>query len=265
MLAATLADAGLDAHPEAIEGFRGFTSLYGAAPDVDWDAQLAARHGPPVIETDGLAPKRHPCCGSAHRILDALLALRAEHGFETGDVVRVDAEVGYGNARNLCYSSPRNEMEARFSLNYCVAVALRSGRLTLADFTAGAVQDAEVRALMPRVFMHATPAGAEDAAPGGRLPHRVRVTLADGRVLEAESLWPRGTVHAPFSDAERGEKFDDCVRGFLSAEDVLALRDALARLPALDSVRVLTRTLRFEAGGDSGERFARREAAAAAQ
>jgi len=91
VLAATLAAAGLDASAEAIEGARGFTALYAGRPEADWQALLDEVRAAPAIERHGLAPKIHPCCGSAHRVLDAVIALRGQHGFDAADVVRVDA------------------------------------------------------------------------------------------------------------------------------------------------------------------------------
>jgi 2-methylcitrate dehydratase PrpD len=217
----------------------------------------------PAIERHGLAPKIHPCCGSAHRILDGVIELRRRHRFPTADVERVDALVGHGNARNLCYPNPRDEMQARFSLQYCVAVALLEGRLTLGDFTPDAVHRPQVRALLGRVHMAATPAGAEDREPSGRLPHQVRISLVDGRVLETSLLWPRGTPTHPLTDAEREAKLTDCCEGFLLPADLDRARDVLARIERVASVRELTDRLRFAAGSDRGERFAARHASAA--
>ena len=261
VLAATLAAQGLGARDDAIEGARGFSALYAGASDADWADLLSQVQAVPAIESHGLAPKLYPCCGSAHRVLDGVIALKEEHGFEAGDVERVDALVGYGNRRNLCYTDPRDEMEARFSLNYCVAVALLAGRLSLSDFTREAVGRDRVRALLPRVHMAATPEGAEGKDPSARLPHEIRITLTGGRVLETSVLWPRGTLARPFSDAERDTKFTDCCDGFLAAADLAACREALARAEQLDCVRELTQHLHFRAGGDSGERFVARYAA----
>lgn len=263
VLAATLAAGGLDARPDAIEGYRGFHALFAGAPDTDWAALEAGLGGEPAIVTHGLAPKLYPCCGSAHRVLDGVLDLRAAHGIEAASVRRVDTLVGYGNLRNLCYADPTQEMEARFSMNYCVAVALLYGRVTLSDFTRAAVHRAPVRALFDRVHMRAMPADAEGSDPLARKPHEVQITLDDGRVLERSVLWARGTINNPFGEAERAQKWQDCCEGFLDAADLDDARAAAAGIDRLASVRELTRHLRFQAGADAGERFAARYASAA--
>jgi 2-methylcitrate dehydratase PrpD len=65
-------------------------------------------------------------------------------------------------------------MEARFSMHYCVAVAVLKGALRLADFRSEAIADASVRAWMPRVSMQLSESGSElSRADNGREPAQV--------------------------------------------------------------------------------------------
>jgi len=263
VLAAHLAANGVEARDVALEGELGFLELYGGDGAMGWDHILPTLGDPLAIEQFGLAPKLYPCCGSAHRVLDGVLALRKEHGFTAEDVRQVDTKVGFGNKRNLMYDDPQQEMEGRFSMNYCVAVALRYGRVSLSDFTPDALHRPEVRALLPRVTMEAYPAGAEGPDPVDRLPHEIVVTLKDGRKLTDTVTWARGTIQNPFDEADLAAKYRDCCEGFLSPDDFDAAQEALRNITALTSVRDLTRHLVFEAGADSGQRFALRYANAA--
>jgi len=51
------------------------------------------------------------------------------------------------------YPDPQNEMQARFSMPYCLSLALHSGRPTLSDFTPASVARPEIRRLMPLIKM----------------------------------------------------------------------------------------------------------------
>ena len=85
-------------------------------------------------------PKRHPCCGSTHYAVDIVLDLKAEHGFASGrGGGGRDPGRPRRTARNLAYPDPEDEMQARFSMQYCVALALLKDRLELSDFTPAAV------------------------------------------------------------------------------------------------------------------------------
>lgn len=245
--AARLAAAGMTGRLDILEGAQGFKELYGGPQPGGWESVVGQIGTPHVIENVGLAPKRHPCCGSTHNTLDMILDLKRAHGFTAGDVAAVETWVGLANARNLAYPAPQDEMQARFSMQYCVAVALLQERLGLADFTPAAVQRPAVRALLPLTTMHAYPAGPE-GAPERRQPHRLRVALRDGRVLEASREFEKGTLNDPFDDADRWLKFRDCCEPALGADatgrlyaqlaavdeagDVHALATALAAAPA---------------------------------
>lgn len=208
--AARLAETGMTGRLDILEGQQGFLELAGGPDAPGWGGLDLA--GPHVIETAGLMPKRHPCCGSTHNVVDAILDLKAAHGFSAAETASVETRVGIANARNLAYADPSDEMQARFSMPYCVALALLQDRLSLADFTPEAVRRPHVRALLPLTTMTAHSAEEERAA-GGRPPHRVTVRLADGRVLRAERREAKGTIADPFSDADRREKFADCCAG----------------------------------------------------
>lgn len=263
VLAAQLAANGFEARDVALEGNLGFKDLYGGPNARGWADVLPTLGKPLAVEQFGLAPKLYPCCGSAHKALDIALALRAEHGIAAEDIDRVETLVGFGNKRNLMYADPQQEMEARFSMHYCIAVAMLNGRVSLSDFTPAAVHRPEVRAFLPRVSMEAYPQNAEGPDPTARLPHKVTIVLKDGRSVSGEAVWARGTIHNPFDDADLEAKFRDCCGGFLAPDDSTAVLAMLGDFPGIRSIRDLTRRLVFEAGSDNGERFERRRSLAA--
>jgi 2-methylcitrate dehydratase PrpD len=225
--AGKLAATGMTGRPDILEAPQGFLELFGGPNPSGW-AELAL-DAPHSIESHGLMPKRHPCCGSVHNTVDAILDLRARHGFTAEDVVAVETRVGIANLRNLAYPEPQDEMQARFSMTYCVALALLQDRLSLNDFTPTAVARPHVRRLLPLTTMTAYSVDEEGAA-GGRPPHRVTIRLRDGRVLEAERREAKGTIADPFDDTDRRAKFDDCCRALLAAPARDAIYGALERL-----------------------------------
>lgn len=210
--AAQLAATKMSGRLDILECSQGFMELYGGAQAPGWGALREGRrlpNNPHSIESEGVLPKRHPCCGSTHQVVDAVLALKSQYGFTAQEVVAVETRVGIANARNLAYPEPRDEMQARFSMPYCVALALVQERLSLADFTPEAILRAELRALMPLVSMQHYSAEQEAESPT-RLPHWVAIRLRDGRLLEAERHNARGSIDDPFDDGDRWAKFSDC-------------------------------------------------------
>ena len=240
VIAAELAAAGITGIVEPLEGPWSFRDLFAGASSPGYSTGAIGR--PLAIERYGLKAKIHPCCASAHCAIDALLALRTEHGFTAACVERVEVLVNRMSFDNLMYANPRSGPEARFSMHWCVALALLEGRLALADFTPAALKRKDIRALLPRIAMrHTSPGKAHPLKDNGREPASVSVLLKDGRSLERYAQHAKGTLQAPASAAELDAKFTDCAR---NRPALRAMLDGFEKLPDL---RGLMRELRKSA------------------
>ncbi len=240
VVAAGLAAAGATGSKDALDGGWSFLTLLSGPDAQGFDAPLAKLGNPLAIEEFGLHIKPYPCCAYVNATIDGVLDLRAAHGFTAADVERVTATIPARNAEILKFPAPRDELEARFSMEYCVAAALATGALTVADFTPDAVARPEVRALLRRVEMRSH----EDAGDGSnRPPDTVAIRLADGGEVTTAVEHARGSPANPLSEAELMEKFDGCTAGLLGPSDAAATWAALSRLAALDDIGELTRYL----------------------
>ena len=233
--AALLARAGMQARSDILEGEQGFHALFAGDPRRGWKSEEIIATTDHVIETAGVMPKKHPCCGSTHLIVDGLLDLMRDHGFGADDVASVEALVGIANYRNLTYPQPVDEMQARFSMHYCVARALRQGSLSLADFTLQAVADHAADPLLSCVTMLSYSADEERLAQD-KLPHIATVKLHDGRVLTVSRNYAVGSLQEPFTDTDRYAKFMDCCG---TLENVSALYDDLLKLDQAENLQAL--------------------------
>lgn len=227
--AAFLAAAGMTGRMDILEGPQGFLELFGGHRPAGWEETIGQIGNPHTIEREGLAPKCHPCCGSTHNTVDTIYDLRRKHGIAAEEVVSVETLVGIANRRNLAYPEPEDEMQARFSMHYCVALALLHDSLSLFDFTMGAVWRIDVRRYLPLTTMRSY-SEAEEAASTVRLPHRVTVRLRDGRVLQGQRSTARGTIADPFDENTRRAKFLDCCSGRLGKAPTIRLYERLGSL-----------------------------------
>ncbi|NVO99232.1 MmgE/PrpD family protein [Photobacterium damselae subsp. damselae] len=237
ILAARFAQAGMEGSDCALEGAMGFRDLYAGNNAQGWEPLIAHIGQPLAIEEFGFSLKLYPCCGSSHKVVDNVIALKEQYAFNAQDVEKVETLVEYVNQQNLMYSAPISEMEARFSMNYCVAVALMAGQLQLSDFTQSAIERPEIRALFPLVSMEAYPQHACDKDPTKRLPHSVKITLKNGDVYERASQWAKGTIHNPMSERELAEKFKHCCQHVLPEETMVALQQMLANVMNIEDIR----------------------------
>ncbi len=226
--AARFAEQGMRGRIDILEAPQGFLEMFGGGSAEGWDIATILSTQKHVIETTGVMPKKHPCCGSTHMIIDALNDLRAQYDFSDGEVLSVETLVGIANQRNLAYELPQDEMQARFSMQYCVDTLLRNGTLGVKDFTAERVARLTDPSRLARISMRAYSAEQEkDTPPGERLPHCVSVRLRGGRVLEGQRKLAKGSLIEPFTYSDRLQKFVDCCAGL---SDPKALFVQLERL-----------------------------------
>ena len=261
ILSACFAQDGMTAGWHTLDGPLGMNTLM-VGPDRE--ALRAALHEPehgqtlsfntesvgePLLITEHLfRVKRFPTCGSAHRSLDAMLALREEHGFEAAQIERVDVHAPAMHLKNLMYQRPRDGLQGKFSVEYPLACAIIRGECTLADFTDAAVMRSTHQQLFERIHRHAID------RPETEVDTTIRVTLRDGRVVEKSVFMPLGSKVAPFPTGQYWRKFDQCTAGVMQSGDRQRLREALESFTTLPTAGDMTRCMGvdLESLGSSG-------------
>ena len=130
--AAQLAAQGFRGHPRVFQGRYSFGALYSDAHSQRPFVATLVPEAPLAIDQHPPVAKLYPCCGSAHLAIEALLMLRQQHVFAPEHIERVDVHMLEQMVHNLQHDRPADEMQARFSLPYCAAVALVHGLPRLA-------------------------------------------------------------------------------------------------------------------------------------
>jgi len=154
--AVNLASSGFTAALDGLEGKAGFFASYGVK-ESDPDVALRGLGKPWVVADPGIALKKFPCCYAMHRGMDGVLALRAKHGFEAKDVVRLDVRMPEGGMEVLTFPDPHTGLEGKFSMEYGAAAGALDGRYGIWTFTDEAVRRPEVRDMLMRIRAYETP------------------------------------------------------------------------------------------------------------
>ena len=238
VLAARLAACGIDASLEIFEGDWGFLAQHAATTTAGH-----VESGPLAVEQGGLIAKLYPSCMSSHLGIDCMLALRARERFAIEEVERVELELPRFMVDNLRFAKPRTATEARFSMNYCAAVALIGGAPMLDHFTRASLDRPDLRALAARITMVARMPGADAADLPWGGDGAGRITLRDGRLLEAIVHDPKGSPANPLSDHESRTKFRDCCVRSLTEPDLGELSALLQAPPQQTAISDVTHFL----------------------
>ena len=237
--AALLAQHGMTASAAAIDGPQGFLhAMDGDHGDIDRELEdLGTRWE--IVDT-GVTVKLYPSCAGTHPALDAILDLRREYGFTDTTVDRVMVGVDAITPTILLYDRPASGLEGKFSMPFCAAAAIVSGRVGIDTFEDAAMRDPRITAMLSRVTMQVDET-LNKAAPT-LSQARVQIRLNDGREIAADANGARGYPDRPASDEELAAKFMACAGRALTREASSALLAALKSIESVADVRTIPLT-----------------------
>ena len=208
--AAALAGRGVTGPPNALEGDAGLFRIYKNADPCTRD-DLTEPRDFYEIQRDSIKP--HPCCCVA----DAYTAVQLgqQHDFKAEDIelIQVHFRSGPSLTGGPFRIGANPEVNAQFSVAYCVALGVLRGRMGLAEITDEQVlKDTEVAELAKRVVMApldelpppepAKPELIPWVAGGGRY-HGVKVRTKAGKTYTCfrthrDALGPENTMTMDF-------------------------------------------------------------------
>ena len=199
VLAASLAADGFTGPQSVLEGEFGFLRVF--CRDFD-EAELTRRLGDDWV-TRTILMKRFACHISAHTSVQAILDLRAEHGFAGADVaaIRIAGNEKMAKVNNI--PSPKDVMMCQYSIPFSVALAHFRDPRDPRSYDESALNDPAIRSLCERVTITLA-GGHHDHAT---IAAEVQVTLRDGRVLSKTVSDFKGTPERPLDQADLRERF----------------------------------------------------------
>ena len=214
-LAARLAQNGVHGPENPLESPKGwFHAMTDAVNETRITEGLGTRF---TIMESYLKP--YPACRHTHCGIDAALALRGQIPY--AEIESVDLYI-YHNAipavGNILV--PKTVDDAKFSICYAVAAALRYGRFGFAELEVSEL-DESVLSLIDKICLieDDTLENADEGIRGARMV----ITAADGRKLEHTVLIPKGDAANPFTWADIERKLFSCASGIYSEQQCLRL------------------------------------------
>jgi 2-methylcitrate dehydratase PrpD len=138
----------------------------------------------------------------------------------------------------LIHHQPHNELQAKFSMEFCIAILLLERKAGLAQFTDEVVNRDDVQEVIGLVDFDVDPQA--EAAGYNKMTTRITVELRDGRTLTTSAAFGKGSPQNPMTDDELIEKFLSCLEwgGFDRAigKDLARRVMTLEQLDSIDSI-----------------------------
>jgi 2-methylcitrate dehydratase PrpD len=164
------------------------------------------------------------------------MRLIRENDIRAEDVARVRVGTNSNMPNALIHHRPRNELQAKFSMEFCMAILLLEQRAGLNEFVDEVVLRPDVQRMIEKVDFVVD----DDAERAGyhKMTTIIDVELKDGRRISGRADFGKGSPTNPMSYEEVADKFRECVEfarfPTARAEEVVAMVRDLETLPSID-------------------------------
>jgi 2-methylcitrate dehydratase PrpD len=244
--AVLLAQKGYTAtYPGIIEGPGGFYNAFsgnaGEVPEKVQLERLNALGNPWNLINPGLMFKYYPCAHIAHFGVYAGQQLRAKHAIDWQRIEGIEFRVPAVLSRNAAAPEPKDGIQGRFSLAYCLCRSLIHGEIDFSFFTDEAVKDGNTLALMRRIKTVVT---EQEYLPGPFGYQEVVLKMKDGNTFSCKVDHPKGEPQNPQSPEELIAKFRKCAV-YAGYEDgaISRIKDMVLDMENIEDITRLTALL----------------------
>jgi 2-methylcitrate dehydratase PrpD len=240
VVAAELAQLGFTATPIILEAGRGFFKAAGGGYDPQ---AINGKLGNPwTFAFPGVSIKPHPSGSLTHPGMGLMLDLILKHDIKPAQVKAVAVGVNRQNVNALIHNRPANELQAKFSMQFCMAILLLRRKAGLAEFTDDVVNRPDVKAMIGKID-YGVHAEAE-AAGYEKMTTIIDIELADGRKIGGRADFAKGSPANPMSDDELADKFRECAAwGRLPKANTERVIELVFGLDKLANISALTKLL----------------------
>jgi 2-methylcitrate dehydratase PrpD len=229
LLAAMLARERVEGPSTILEGPRGFfKAMVPAEPKIE---RLTTDLGKVwrILETTF---KAYPTCGHTMTPIEAAFSLRRE--IDPNRICRITIYTNSAAVRIAGNDNPENEFQAKFSIPYCVAVALLYGQVTQAEFTHDILEDLKVRGLMEHMKLVVDE--EFEQVFGNARPTRIEAITTDGRRFVTQAYRRKGDPELPLSREEKRNKFIQLAGNVWGEKAATSLVKSMEKIPDVENM-----------------------------
>src|SRR5215469_9325358 len=237
VVAADLAAIGWSGADQILEAQRGFFHAYGGTYH---PAAITERLGNPwTLEDPGVSIKPFPSGSLTHPGMTELLRLIRTNSIRAADVEQVEVGTNHNMLNTLIHHRPTTGLQAKFSMEFCMAILLLDGKADQTKFTDVVANRPDVQEMIGRVRFYTDPEA--EKAGYDKMSTILRISLKDGRIISGRADFGKGSPTNPMSYDEVADKFMGCaafaVWPISTAKQVIEL---VRRLEELSDMQILT-------------------------
>lgn len=229
---ALLAQDGFSADEAVLEGDIG----YGAAmtPGGEYEPEAITENLGENWAVSEICFKPHPSGVITHAAMDALRTIVIDEDLAPEDVESITVALDDAASEMLIHANPDNALQAKFSIEFCLAAILRERKAGIHEFTDEYVSQPETKGAIAKVerSFEETLFDAHYAGYGAR----VTVETMAGKTIENEVKIVPGSPNNPLGSERLTAKFEECARTVLDESETDELAELIETLDKSDSV-----------------------------
>jgi 2-methylcitrate dehydratase PrpD len=233
---------GFTASPIILEAKRGFFQALGGGYEA---SRLSDKLGNPWSFLDrGIWLKPYPTGSLGHPAMTAMHELINHHQIHLKDVDKIILKTSQNIHHTLLHHQPKTELQAKFSLEFCLAALLVDRNCGLNQFNDAYVNSPDIQAAIQ--LIHYSPFTPEEEKSNHHtiVTSFVSIDLKDGTNLALRKDFGKGNKANPMSEAEIENKFKECAdyRKWDQLKTGKAIQ-IIKNLESIDDIRNLTKLL----------------------
>jgi 2-methylcitrate dehydratase PrpD len=206
LAAAEFIALGWNAAEQILEADRGFFHAFGGSYD---PSAILERLGKPwTFATPGLSLKPYPSGSLTHPAMTEILRLIEANDIRPEQVEKVDIGANHGMTTTLLHHHPKTGLEAKFSMEFCLAILLLQRKASLGDFAENVVLRPAVQEMIAKINFYVDPEA--ESAGFDKMTSILKIHLKNGKVIGGQAAFAKGSPSNPMSFEEASAKFRDC-------------------------------------------------------
>src|SRR6202140_78943 len=203
---AELVALGWTAADQILEADRGFFHAFGGSYD---PSAIKDRLGKPwTFASPGVSLKPYPSGSLAHPAMTELARLIEANKIQAAQVEKVDIGANHNMTTTLLHHQPQTGLEAKFSMEFCMAILLLEHKAGLGQFSDKVVRRPDVQEMIRKINFYVDPEA--ESAGYDKMTSILKIHLKDGGVINGRADFAKGSPANPMSFEETATKFRGC-------------------------------------------------------
>jgi len=231
LLSAGLVSLGWTAADQILEAERGFFHAFGGSFD---PGAIMDRLGKPwTFASPGISLKPYPSGSLSHPAMTELVRLIEVNKLQGAQVEKLDVGANHQMTTTLLHHRPKTGLEAKFSMEFCMAILLLRGKAGLGEFSDKVVQGTDVQEMIGRINFYVDPEA--ESAGYDKMTSLLKLHLKDGRVIDGRGDFAKGSPANSMTFDEAAAKFRGCAE--FASWPKEKIEKLIIYVKALDSAR----------------------------